>query len=256
MSGIVARIPPLVGRQGHHGQPEALDGAHRSQEAIEVDRLGDVGIGAELVAAHDVVLRNRAREHDDRRPAQLPVGLALAQDLHAALARQVEVEDHEIGKSRRLALTATPRIICRPRSPSSATCRRDGVPASRRTSRVRRTSPGLSSTSRTSSDLVGRAHLASSTESGTVKLNSVPPPAAACTSIVPPCRSTTRWQMARPIPVPSYSSRPCRRWKIWKMRSACSRLDADAVVADPEAPAGALSARPDLDPRRAGRRGT
>ena len=39
--------------------------------------------------------------------------------------------------------------------------------------------------------------------------------------IVPPCRSTIFLQIARPTPVPSYSSRPWSRWNTWQMRAAC-----------------------------------
>ena len=47
--------------------------------------------------------------------------------------------------------------------------------------------------------------------------------------------------MARPMPVPGYSSRACSRWKITKIRSKYCRVDADAVVADAEQPLAAVA---------------
>ena len=54
---------------------------------------------------------------------------------------------------------------------------------------------------------------------GMVKWNLAPFPGSGSTHMRPPCRSTIFLQMAKPMPVPGYSSRPCRRWKMMKMRS-------------------------------------
>ena len=50
----------------------------------------------------------------------------------------------------------------------------------------------------------------------------LPWPGRDSTQIRPPCRSTILLQIASPIPVPGYLSRPCSRWKIRKIRSWCS----------------------------------
>ncbi len=54
-----------------------------------------------------------------------------------------------------------------------------------------------------------------------VNENVDPAPGAEATVMSPPCRSTILLQMARPIPVPSYSPLACSRWNILKIRSAC-----------------------------------
>ena len=54
---------------------------------------------------------------------------------------------------------------------------------------------------------------------GKVTMNVDPLPGMLLAVILPPCRSTILRHMARPIPVPSYSLLPCRRWKGTNMRS-------------------------------------
>jgi hypothetical protein len=54
---------------------------------------------------------------------------------------------------------------------------------------------------------------------GNVMTNFAPMPRVLLAVILPLWRSTIFRQIARPMPVPSYSLRPCKRWKIWKMRS-------------------------------------
>ena len=65
-------------------------------------------------------------------------------------------------------------------------------------------------------------HSAVSSLTGTVKKNVDPLPGSDSTQMRPPWRSTIFLHTARPMPVPSYSSRLCRRLKIIKMRSKCS----------------------------------
>ena len=54
---------------------------------------------------------------------------------------------------------------------------------------------------------------------GSVKRNTRAAALAASTQMRPPWRSTILRQIARPMPVPSYASRSCRRWNISKTRS-------------------------------------
>jgi len=56
-----------------------------------------------------------------------------------------------------------------------------------------------------------------SAQSGIVKKNVDPLPTSDSTQMRPPYRSMTRWQMARPIPVPEYLSAVCSRLKIPKI---------------------------------------
>ena len=86
---------------------------------------------------------------------------------------------------------------------------------------------------------------------GRVKRKVLPWPGRDSTQIRPPCRSTTLLQIASPIPVPGYLSRPCSRWKIWKIRSPVLRRDADAVVAHREDPLLTGPLGRDVDARRA-----
>src|SRR3990172_8013227 len=54
---------------------------------------------------------------------------------------------------------------------------------------------------------------------GSWTTNTLPCPGLLLAMMLPPCRSTILWQTARPIPVPSYSLRPCRRCKTPQIRS-------------------------------------
>ncbi len=54
---------------------------------------------------------------------------------------------------------------------------------------------------------------------GSVKLKRVPRPGAESSQIRPPWPSTISLQIARPRPVPGYSSLVCRRWKSSKIRA-------------------------------------
>src|ERR1700690_407593 len=55
--------------------------------------------------------------------------------------------------------------------------------------------------------------------SGRAKQKAEPFSGCDSTQILPPSRSTIFLQMANPIPVPSNSPRPCRRWKRTKILS-------------------------------------
>src|SRR5262249_23611919 len=55
--------------------------------------------------------------------------------------------------------------------------------------------------------------------SGKVTTKVDPCPGVLRAVIEPPWRSAIFLQMASPTPVPSYTPRPCSRWKTWKMRS-------------------------------------
>ena len=68
-------------RQAHHRDEELVDLADHLDEPLEVDRLGDVGVGVQVVAAQDVLLGLGRGEHHHRDAAQVVVGLDLGQHL-------------------------------------------------------------------------------------------------------------------------------------------------------------------------------
>src|SRR5207248_9433817 len=76
----------------HPVQAQLADGLG---ELLEVDRLDDVAVDAQLVTLHDVALFAGGGEHDHREGPRLWIGLDAAQHLHAIDQRQLEIEqDH------------------------------------------------------------------------------------------------------------------------------------------------------------------
>ena len=86
-------------------QPDADDGAACAPEEgvqprlelVEVERLGDVVVGAGLETPQDVGLLIAGGQHDDRRSAAGPDEAA---EVEPVRARQHDVEQHEIGPER------------------------------------------------------------------------------------------------------------------------------------------------------------
>ena len=66
-----ARARALELRQPHDLNEELVDLPYRAHELVEIDRFGHVGVGVQLVAAQDVLLRRGGREHDHRDMAQI-----------------------------------------------------------------------------------------------------------------------------------------------------------------------------------------
>ena len=103
------------------------------------------------------------------------------------------------------------------------------------TSLITKTSVGLSSTSNTVRAL-GSAEPSSTARcyqvrEGREKQKVDPPPGEDCSSQMrPPYCSTTRWQIANPIPLPGYSSRPCRRLKRPKILLGILRFDSNPII--------------------------
>src|SRR3954451_7463651 len=81
-----------AGRQFDDADEELVDLADDRDEPLEVDRLGDVGVGVQLIAAHDVLVGLRGGQYDDRDPAEVRVVLDLGEYLAAVAPGQVEVE--------------------------------------------------------------------------------------------------------------------------------------------------------------------
>src|SRR3954470_20417125 len=85
-----------VGRGPVHDGPVDAELGHFLDELVELDRLDDVAVDAELVAAHDVVLLRAGGQHDDRDQAG-PVVLAyLAQHLDPVHLGHLQVEQHQL----------------------------------------------------------------------------------------------------------------------------------------------------------------
>src|SRR5699024_6404759 len=95
-------------RQAHDGDEEVVDLADDLNELIEVDRLGDVGVGVQTVATHYVLLRLGGGEHDHGDVGELVVALDLLEDFAAGRWGRVEVgqEQGGAGSVGELLLTA------------------------------------------------------------------------------------------------------------------------------------------------------
>src|SRR5579883_1228909 len=74
-------------------EPEPTDGLRRFDELVEIDRLPDVGIGAEGIAPFHILLLPRGGEDNDRKDPAPWVGPEPPQDLQAVDLRQLEVEE-------------------------------------------------------------------------------------------------------------------------------------------------------------------
>src|SRR4029077_18028319 len=71
------------------------DGVNPREQFLEIYRLGDVGVGAELQAADLVLLLSFRRQENDRGSrTRAPAGA----QLETALAGQVDVEQHQVGR--------------------------------------------------------------------------------------------------------------------------------------------------------------
>src|SRR5207253_509299 len=155
----------------------------------------DVAVRVQVVAAQHVVHGVRRREDDHGHAPQLRIELDLRQELATVLARQIEIEDHEVRAPRgpvgRPALQERDRLLAvvHPDDPAS------GTPAT----------------------AIGSP----ATAIGNVNMNSLPWPAVERAQIRPRWRSTIFLQIASPTPVPAYSSRVWSRWNATKMRSRC-----------------------------------
>src|SRR5215218_2853781 len=210
------RIAASTRGQAGDLEPEAVDRLDQAREVVEIERLHDVAVDAAVVGRRHVAGRGRRREHDHRRRPQLGVAADLLEHLEPVLLREVEVEQDEVGprRARVLALVAQERerlLAVRHRR------QLDGhVGLAQRLARQAHVAGVVLD----QQDRVG-AH-ASSLAAGSVKLNRLPPSGRDSAQIVPPWRSTTFFAIARPMPVPGYSSRVCRRWNMRKMRSACA----------------------------------
>src|SRR5688572_10053507 len=95
--------------QRHHGQPERVDRLHHHDELLEVHRRGDEAVGMQVVAAQHVLLGLRCGEHHHRDAPEAVVGLDLLQHLASVLARQVEVEQDDLGARRGGVLALAPQ---------------------------------------------------------------------------------------------------------------------------------------------------
>jgi len=68
-------------RQRDDRDEELVDLAYDLDEAVEVDRLGDVRVRVELVATKNVLVGGRRGEYDDRDVAEIGIRLDLGEYL-------------------------------------------------------------------------------------------------------------------------------------------------------------------------------
>ena len=80
-------------QQSNVGTGAAQHRVHAGEQFFQVERLRDVIVGAEFQSAELVDFLSLRGEKDDRRPQRLAPAL---DELEAALARQVHVEQHEV----------------------------------------------------------------------------------------------------------------------------------------------------------------
>src|SRR6185437_8188602 len=188
-------------------QPIHADLIDRPVELLEIDRLHDVGIGAELVGLAEVALFPRRGQHHHRDRPGARVAFDLLQHFGAVDLGQFQIEqqDDRRGAHVRLAVRAGAEQIVERLGPVAQHPDRVGEIAF-----AQRADRQL--------DVVGivldqhdfdRIHGA---RPDRVKENVAPRPGAASTQISPPWRWTMRCAMARPTPLPSKSSARCRRW--------------------------------------------
>src|ERR1700743_2362862 len=95
-SGSAWFIAALL-RQLDEVKPVAGEALHGGGQLVEGDRLGQQRVHAEVVRAHDVLLGPGGGEDHHRDPAQVGIGLDLAERLPAILLGHVEVEQDEAG---------------------------------------------------------------------------------------------------------------------------------------------------------------
>src|SRR5215217_6316985 len=219
ISGGFARVG-----QFHYLEPVLAECPHHLDEPLELHRLGDEGVHAEVVGAVDVLLGLRGREDDDRDGAQAGVAFDFAQRLAPVHARHVQVEQYQ-ARPRRFALAREPAAVVEVVEQLFAVLDEPQVVGEaallKRLARhhaVVRVVVGNQDRDRPRAV----AHQSLSPVCwliGKVTTKVEPRPGSLAAVTLPPCRSAMRRTTASPTPVPSYWWRPCRRWKTVKMRS-------------------------------------
>src|SRR6267143_3485430 len=208
--------------QRDHGKPEIVDGLHHLDELLQIHRLGHVAVRMQCVGLEHVLLGLRRGQNHDRNAHKPLVGLDLLEHLAAVLLRQVEVEQDDVGLGRVLVGSAPVQEVER------LDAVLDPVEVVVHLALLQRLAreAGVSEVVLDQEDLHGRGdpvdfcvHVSPFWIFGSVKWKVLPSPYADSTQIRPRWRSTTFLHIARPIPVPGYSSCVCRRWNTRKMRS-------------------------------------
>src|SRR5947207_1377965 len=205
-----------IGRQRHDGEPEDIDRAHHHDELLEVDRLGHIAVGVQVVGAQHVFFRLRGGEHHHGNALQRLVGLDVLQHLAAVLLRQVEVEQDDVRARRVRVLAAAVEKLHRLDAVLAPVELVVDLAFLQRLARQALVAGVVFH----QQDLDGRTAVGHGKSFfGSVKWNWLPSPSVELTQMRPPWRSMTFLQMARPMPVPGYSPIVCSRWNSMKMRS-------------------------------------
>src|SRR5712672_1651289 len=208
--------------QRDDGKPEIVDGLHHLDELLQVHRLGHVAVRVQRIGLEHVLLCLGGGEDHHRNAHKPLVGLDLLEHLAAVLLRQVEVEQDDVGLGRVLVGSAPVQEVERLDAVLDPVEVVVHLALLQRLARQARVSEIVLD----QEDLHGRGglvdfcvHVSPFCIFGSVKWNVLPSPYADSTQIRPRWRSTTFLHIARPIPVPGYSSCVCKRWNTRKMRS-------------------------------------
>src|SRR5258706_555245 len=205
-----------VGRERDHGEPEDVDRLDHHDEFLEIDGLGHVAVGVQVIGAQHVLFRLGGGEDHDRDALQCLVGLDFLQHFAAVLLRQVEVEQDDVRTRRVGVLAAAVQEVHRidaVLAPVELVVDLAFLQRLARQALVTGVVFHQQDLYRRTSVCHGKSLF------GSVMWNWLPSPSVELTQMRPPWRSTTFLQMARPMPVPGYSPIVCRRWNSMKMRS-------------------------------------
>ena len=232
----------------------AVSSAIAAEQPVEVDRLGHVA--ADLEVGGGVGVARVLVGADDQGRGVDAGGAQLAQGVDAGLARHHRVEQQQVGsrrRRRRRSARSPPgrRRRSRPRSrpaPAASASAAGSSPSRRRPGRVAISSPPRSPG-------LGRGRAAAPAAIGRRTLKVEPRPTVESAAIVPPCSSTSDFEIARPRPVPPtrWVSPASPRTKRSKMCSSWFSGDSRSVVGHVYLHFGTGYPRRDLDRRPFGR---
>jgi hypothetical protein len=92
-------LPIRCGRRFVDHGPERAELPHRIDERVEVNGLHDVGVRTELVAADQVLLFARRRQHDDRYRLEHVIRFQRAQHVQSVHFGHLEIQEKHCGIS-------------------------------------------------------------------------------------------------------------------------------------------------------------
>src|ERR1700744_18317 len=181
-------------------------------EFLKADRLGDIGVGVQSVAAQDVFLGGRGSQHNDGDMTQVRIGFDLFQQLATVILRQVQVEQDQVRLRRVLMTTALVEkveaflpVACHPQSVANLVvfeCFPGGEDVPGIVFDEQDLDSGGSRCHRWAPWVVPAAVSSLAGLAGKVNQRRVPMLVEVSIPMVPPCSSTIFLHNASPIPVP------------------------------------------------------